>query len=173
MHDKIFEESNEMSSKSMSIVQLWHQRGTCPDGTIPIRRTKEEDILRASCVQQFGKKTHSKGEDKFFPNVEGLSGSEVIVFYPFIPELLDLYFGLFCFSYLMYLIGLLMNFWRVQFASVFVGEDNYYGGKATMNVWNPIVEQSQEYSVSSIWVENVDDSENIEVIQAGWQVFFF
>ncbi|XP_028773392.1 uncharacterized protein LOC114730476 [Neltuma alba] len=52
----IMEESNNVSSKSAPIPQLWHQNGTCPGGTIPIRRTREEDILRASSVQQFGKK---------------------------------------------------------------------------------------------------------------------
>ncbi|MCL7036387.1 hypothetical protein MKW94_021042, partial [Papaver nudicaule] len=37
--------------------QLWTFNGeTCPEGTIPIRRTKEEDILRASSVNKFGKK---------------------------------------------------------------------------------------------------------------------
>jgi len=29
---------------------------TCPEGTVPIRRTKEEDILRANSVSSFGKK---------------------------------------------------------------------------------------------------------------------
>ncbi|KAM7250762.1 hypothetical protein ACFE04_022645 [Oxalis oulophora] len=29
-----------------SIIQLWHLNESCPDGTIPIRRTKKSDILR-------------------------------------------------------------------------------------------------------------------------------
>ncbi|KAJ1278944.1 hypothetical protein BS78_04G117400 [Paspalum vaginatum] len=32
------------------------QNGQCPENTIPIRRTKEEDVLRASSVRRFGKK---------------------------------------------------------------------------------------------------------------------
>ncbi|KAI5407125.1 hypothetical protein KIW84_053398 [Lathyrus oleraceus] len=37
--------------------QLWADSGeTCPDGTVPIRRTTEEDILRASSIQRFGRK---------------------------------------------------------------------------------------------------------------------
>jgi hypothetical protein len=37
--------------------QLWGMEGeTCPEGTVPIRRTKEEDILRANSVSSFGKK---------------------------------------------------------------------------------------------------------------------
>lgn len=37
--------------------QAWAASGeTCPDGTIPIRRTKEEDLLRASCIKKYGRK---------------------------------------------------------------------------------------------------------------------
>ena len=39
--------------------QLWHQADErCPRGTIPIRRTKEEDLLRVSEMSHFGKKKH-------------------------------------------------------------------------------------------------------------------
>ncbi|XP_023514474.1 uncharacterized protein LOC111778730 [Cucurbita pepo subsp. pepo] len=37
--------------------QLWSMSGEfCPEGTIPIRRTTEKDMLRASSVQRFGRK---------------------------------------------------------------------------------------------------------------------
>lgn len=37
--------------------QLWTNGGeTCPQGTIPIRRTTEKDMLRASSHQRFGRK---------------------------------------------------------------------------------------------------------------------
>ncbi|XP_074571947.1 protein neprosin-like [Curcuma longa] len=39
------------------IQQLWSSGGeTCPEGTVPIRRTREEDILRASSARSFGRK---------------------------------------------------------------------------------------------------------------------
>ncbi|RCV39621.1 hypothetical protein SETIT_8G238700v2 [Setaria italica] len=39
------------------ITQTWHQNGCkCPPNTIPIRRTKEEDVLRASSIRRYGKK---------------------------------------------------------------------------------------------------------------------
>ncbi|KAJ1277143.1 hypothetical protein BS78_05G272000 [Paspalum vaginatum] len=38
------------------IIQTWHQNGQCPENTIPIRRTKEEDVLRAGSISMFGKK---------------------------------------------------------------------------------------------------------------------
>ncbi|XP_039055798.1 uncharacterized protein LOC120198555 [Hibiscus syriacus] len=38
-------------------VQLWRMLGeTCPEGTIPIRRTTKKDMLRASSVRRFGMK---------------------------------------------------------------------------------------------------------------------
>ncbi|KAJ6754357.1 PROTEIN putative (DUF239)-RELATED-RELATED [Salix purpurea] len=42
--------------ESRSVSQLWHLNGRCQEGTIPIRRTKRSDILRASSIERFGKK---------------------------------------------------------------------------------------------------------------------
>ncbi|XP_065617981.1 protein neprosin isoform X2 [Quercus suber] len=39
-------------------IQPWHLNGRCPEGTIPIRRTKEEDLLRAGSVANFGRKKY-------------------------------------------------------------------------------------------------------------------
>ena len=37
--------------------QLWSVSGEfCPEGTVPIRRTTEQDVLRASSVRRFGRK---------------------------------------------------------------------------------------------------------------------
>jgi hypothetical protein len=59
-----FEESKRVSAQkatsSKPIIQLWHLKGRCPEGTIPIRRTKKEDVLRASSVERFGKKKPTK-----------------------------------------------------------------------------------------------------------------
>ncbi|KAL3537229.1 hypothetical protein ACH5RR_000595 [Cinchona calisaya] len=54
----LFSESKSSNNKDIknSIPQLWHLNGRCPDKTIPIKRTKQEDILRASLIQSFGKK---------------------------------------------------------------------------------------------------------------------
>ncbi|KAM3683759.1 hypothetical protein ACJW31_12G172900 [Castanea mollissima] len=54
-----FDESNDVSSNSKpEIAQPWHLNGRCPEGTIPIRRTKEEDLLRASSAANYGRKKH-------------------------------------------------------------------------------------------------------------------
>ncbi|XP_072967981.1 protein neprosin-like [Typha angustifolia] len=39
-----------------NIRQLWNDVGSCPNGTIAIRRTTIEDVLRAGSLSQFGKK---------------------------------------------------------------------------------------------------------------------
>lgn len=37
--------------------QLWTVSGeSCPEGTVPIRRTTEKDVMRASTLQRFGRK---------------------------------------------------------------------------------------------------------------------
>lgn len=39
--------------------QMWHRNGTrCPRGTVPIRRSTMDDVLRAKSLFDFGKKQH-------------------------------------------------------------------------------------------------------------------
>nr|XP_023882320.1 uncharacterized protein LOC111994664 [Quercus suber]XP_023889704.1 uncharacterized protein LOC112001760 [Quercus suber] len=53
------DESNDVSSNSEpKFSQPWHLNGRCPEGTIPIRRTKEEDLLRAGSAANYGRKKH-------------------------------------------------------------------------------------------------------------------
>lgn len=54
----LYDESKVASSQqnAQTITQMWHQNGRCPENTIPIRRTREEDVLRASSVRRYGKK---------------------------------------------------------------------------------------------------------------------
>ncbi|XP_028773388.1 uncharacterized protein LOC114730472 [Neltuma alba] len=125
----VFEESN-VASKSAPISQLWHQSGSCPEGTIPIRRITEEDILRTSSTQKFGEKNL---QTSHLPSYAG---------------------------------GQRVN----EHASIFVKGDKYYGGKGTMNVWNPKVLQDVEWSVSAIWVMNDADKQKLNAIFAGWRV---
>ena len=53
------DEINDVSSNSEpEFTQPWHLNGRCPEGTIPIRRTKEEDLLKASSLANFGRKKY-------------------------------------------------------------------------------------------------------------------
>jgi len=44
------------------VVQAWHATGeACPEGTVPIRRTMEKDLLRASSLRRYGRKPVRRG----------------------------------------------------------------------------------------------------------------
>lgn len=48
--------ATEGKGRPNTVHQLWHVNGQCPPDTIPIRRTKKDDVLRASSVKRYGKK---------------------------------------------------------------------------------------------------------------------
>ena len=43
---------NESSLQVLS--QTWHKSGSCPKGTIPIRRISRQELLRATSLEHFG-----------------------------------------------------------------------------------------------------------------------
>ncbi|KAF5952679.1 hypothetical protein HYC85_010623 [Camellia sinensis] len=124
--------SNEGISKS--ITQLWHLNGRCQEETIPIRRTKMKEILRASSIKSFGKKKYGT-----IPEPTMSTQSEPIKL-----------------SAHLHAIG-------------FVQGDKYYGTKATMNVWKPILQQSKEFSLSQLWIIAGSYPSDLNTIEAGWQ----
>nr|ARA95696.1 neprosin 2 [Nepenthes ampullaria] len=126
--------ATEQKERINPITQLWHLNGKCPEGTIPIRRTKKNDILRASSVKRYGRKKHRsvpqpKSAD---PDIVNESGH--------------------------------------QHAIAYVEGDKYYGAKATINVWEPQIQQPNEFSLSQIWVLGGSFGEDLNSIEAGWQV---
>ncbi|KAL8235945.1 hypothetical protein R6Q59_017026 [Mikania micrantha] len=128
-------ESMKVSSENHeTITQLWHLNGNCPEGTIPVRRTKKEDILRASSINNYGKKN---------------SLSTVAH-----PNSVDLD---------------LINQSGHQHAIAYV-EGEFYGAKATMNVWDPQIQQPNEFSLSQIWLLGGSFASDLNSIEAGWQV---
>lgn len=50
--------------------------------------------------------------------------------------------------------------------------DKYYGAKATLNVWEPKIEQANEFSLSQLWILGGSFGEDLNSIEAGWQVNF-
>ncbi|XP_057485494.1 uncharacterized protein LOC130771825 [Actinidia eriantha] len=117
--------SNQMGSENS---QLWSILGeSCPEGTIPIRRTSEKDVLRASNVRKFGRKiTRPIRRDS------SSNGHEHAVGY--------------------------------------VTGDQYYGAKASLNVWAPRVANQYEFSLSQMWVISGSFGNDLNTIEAGWQV---
>ncbi|VFQ76435.1 unnamed protein product [Cuscuta campestris] len=115
--------------------QLWHLSGRCPEGTIPIRRTKEDDLLRVSSTfKRYGKKK--------LKSVPKPSSAD--------PDLIT------------------QN--GHQHAIAYVNGGGYYGAKATINVWEPQIQQPNEFSLSQIWILGGDFDSDLNSIEAGWQV---
>ncbi|XVE57179.1 hypothetical protein DITRI_Ditri04bG0071100 [Diplodiscus trichospermus] len=116
--------STEAVSESF---QLWTDSGeSCPEGTVPIRRTTEKDILRASSVRRYGRRRRHVRRDS--------TGN------------------------------------GHEHAVVFVNGDQYYGAKASLNVWAPRVTNAYEFSLSQIWVISGSFGNDLNTIEAGWQV---
>ncbi|XP_054813506.1 uncharacterized protein LOC129314163 [Prosopis cineraria] len=135
--------------ESKTIDQTWHQSGSCPEGTIPIRTTKD-DIMRASTFQRFGMK-----DNKSLPNLsKSLYSStnihDVLIILEMKPCLAGKH--------------------GKKYATIEVVKDKYYGAKATLNVWKTNIQKRNEFSLSQIWVMNQDDDDNVESIEAGWQI---
>lgn len=108
--------------------QLWSLSGNiCPDGTIPIRRTREQDVLRASSVRRYGRKS-----TRHVRRDSSSNGHEHAVGY--------------------------------------VSGDQYYGAKASINVWAPKVVNQYEFSLSQMWVISGSFGDDLNTIEAGWQV---
>ncbi|KAJ7945837.1 Protein of Unknown Function (DUF239) [Quillaja saponaria] len=107
--------------------QLWADSGElCPEGTVPIRRTTEKDILRASSISRYGRKPERVQRDS--------TGN------------------------------------GHEHAVVFVNGDQYYGARANVNVWAPLVTDHYEFSLSQIWVISGSFGNDLNTIEAGWQV---
>jgi hypothetical protein len=52
----------------------------------------------------------------------------------------------------------------------YVAGDEYYGAKASINVWAPKVSTPSEFSLSQIWVIAGSFGNDLNTIEAGWQV---
>ncbi|KAJ0785481.1 putative neprosin [Helianthus annuus] len=116
-------------NSSDETIQLWAEsKEFCPKGTIPIRRTTENDVLRASSLRRFGRKRKIRGVRH-----DTMSGGH-------------------------------------EHAVAFVNGDKYYGAKASMNVWTPEVTDASEFSLSQLWVISGSFGNDLNTIEAGWQV---
>ncbi|XP_052182244.1 uncharacterized protein LOC127794950 [Diospyros lotus] len=108
--------------------QLWTDSGeSCPEGTIPVRRTTEADVLRANSVRRFGRKLRRGVRH------DTMSSDH-------------------------------------EHAVAFVNGDQYYGAKANINVWAPRVTDQFEFSLSQLWVISGSFGNDLNTIEAGWQV---
>jgi hypothetical protein len=57
-----------------------------------------------------------------------------------------------------------------QHAVGYVNSARYYGAKASVNVWSPRIGDPSEFSLSQIWVISGAFGNDLNTIEAGWQV---
>ncbi|KAG6515751.1 hypothetical protein ZIOFF_026180 [Zingiber officinale] len=57
-----------------------------------------------------------------------------------------------------------------QHAIAYAEGEKYYGAKATINVWQPKVQESNEFSLSQLWILGGSFGEDLNSIEVGWQV---
>ncbi|XP_039068458.1 uncharacterized protein LOC120214703 [Hibiscus syriacus] len=55
-------------------------------------------------------------------------------------------------------------------AVVFVDGDQYYGAKASLNMWAPDLTNEYDFSFSQIWIISGSFGNDLNTIEAGWQV---
>ncbi|XP_050289731.1 uncharacterized protein LOC126727867 [Quercus robur] len=56
-----------------------------------------------------------------------------------------------------------------EFATVDIEGGTFYGGRAILNVWNPVVYSNGDFSLAQIWVTAGPDKE-VNTVEAGWKV---
>lgn len=123
----------ESNTAPPPITQTWHQSGKCPENTVPIRRTKEEDVLRASSVNLYGKKMPGSIPN-FRPEASVTTGHQYAV------------------------------------ASSAYGK--YYGTEVNINLWQPMTETAQDFSLTQLWISGGSYKNNdLNTIEVGWQVY--
>jgi hypothetical protein len=60
----------------------------------------------------------------------------------------------------------------MQHAVGYVTGGQFYGAKASLNVWSAKVASAAEFSLSQIWVISGSFGNDLNTIEAGWQVLY-
>ncbi|MCO5585693.1 hypothetical protein L7F22_039629 [Adiantum nelumboides] len=139
--------------RPIALPQTWHHHGRCPSGTIPVRRTSEDDLMRwaasSSAPTAYGKKTHKPPRTR--------SSSRANRAHAVDDPLASIYIN-----------G--DGSGGHEHAIAYVEKDDVYGASAVVGVWTPWVETSNEFSLSQIWILGGTFDNDLNSIEAGWQV---
>ncbi|GMN35948.1 hypothetical protein TIFTF001_005656 [Ficus carica] len=136
----------ENTSYEQVVFQTWQRSGSCPQGTVPVRRILREDLLRATSPEQFGKKSpqtylHQTNTSQENDRPVFINNTEL---------------------------ALAQQVNHSTALLVTVGF-NYIGAQGDINLWNPRVASPDKYTTAQIWLKSgILDS--FESIEAGWMV---
>ncbi|KAF7830490.1 carboxyl-terminal peptidase [Senna tora] len=132
--------SEGVAAKSV-ISQIWHKSGNCPNGTIPIRRIRRQDLVRVASLKQFGTKPPSRFNLSFIPNVTTdnitMTASD--------------------------------NRSVRNAALLATMGYNYIGAQADINLWNPNVDLPDDFTTAQMWLK-AGGGPTFESVEAGWVV---
>ncbi|XP_042484250.1 uncharacterized protein LOC122064588 [Macadamia integrifolia] len=126
---------------SLEASQLWRKSGSCPEGTIPIRRIRKQDLLRAASLEDFGRKNpgfstiagdiHQNGGNNFSTKAYNKAAGHSV--------------------------------------AMLFSQDATYGAQGDINVWNPNVASDDEYSAAEIVIKD-GPYIDFESVESGWMV---
>ncbi|XP_022728857.1 uncharacterized protein LOC111284469 [Durio zibethinus] len=161
--------SIKKESSKQVVTQTWQRSGSCPEGTVPIRRMRRQDLLRATSLEQFGRKP----PQVFFPSNRTNQGDGSFSYInktkaTLGPNLNRSIRKFYC---------QLPNAFRVQSLLTTTGTSaflltlgyNYIGAKGEINVWNPNVASPDDYSTAQIWMKG-GPGDDFESLESGWVV---
>ncbi|KAK7853110.1 hypothetical protein CFP56_036866, partial [Quercus suber] len=123
---------NESSLSVLS--QTWHKSGSCPKGTIPIRRIRRQELLRAASLEHFGREGPQTSS---LVNTTNDKSNPTVINVHSLPNHSTAY---------------LLTFGH-----------SYIGIRADINIWSPRVESPDEYT-TPVWLRSSpgNDFESIE-----------
>ncbi|XP_056166594.1 uncharacterized protein LOC115674487 [Syzygium oleosum] len=135
-------------SSKLVISQTWQKSGSCPDGTIPIRRSRRQDLLRASSPDQFGKMYHPRSHDHVANSTIDEIGQNVVIngTQVSLPYQKD----------------------RSQ-AMLYTAGYHYIGASGDINLWNPNVDLPDDFTTAQIWLL-AGPGDKYESVESGWMV---
>ncbi|KAL9269140.1 neprosin-like protein [Drosera capensis] len=164
--------------------QMWHSNGTrCPKGTVPIRRSTVQDVLRTKSLYDFGRKRRRDYPERQFDALDVISGNghEVSCKY----SVMFFCILIVIISIAIVVVELRLGDWYDDYghascshrfkclpkhAIAYTGSmGEIYGARATINVWDPSIEEVNEFSLSQIWVLSGSFDSDLNSIEAGWQ----
>ncbi|KAI4376970.1 hypothetical protein MLD38_014670 [Melastoma candidum] len=124
---KLPQESSNVKGGMPSLLasQTWRKNGSCPIGTVPIRRVRKQDLLRATSVGEFGKK-YLPSNSPPREQVVVINNTQVKV------PVMDNY----------------------SQAIILTMAYNYIGAEGDINVWNPRVDLDSDFTTAQIWLSH-------------------
>ncbi|KAM5565970.1 protein neprosin [Rosa sericea] len=134
-------ERKRNQQSSMMVTQPWKKNGSCPEGTIPVRRIRKEDLLRASSVEAYGRKKHSSSRPHVLHESSTSHSNRTV------------------------------NVQQANHSKAILLTEGYRynGAKGDIKVWTPNVDFDDDYTTSKVCLIN-GPYWAFESVESGWAV---